>query len=407
MKNKAMPQNQPSWEKLHESGYQCQLMGQWDEAKHYYQQALGQKPDYAQAKLALAQLAMMESGFREGRDLYEARFATRETEGGFDWRALPLTRWRGENIAGKYLHLWVEQGFGDVIMYAGFLPWVLAQKPSRVTISMFPKMMTLFARSFPQVTVESLYDIGQYALAPLVEAFPTILKMAGQAAVPVDLEPMRRDYERAVERGMPDFIAPMGDLMVYGLPGFVPSAHQKPYLTPDPNHVAAIKKRLAALGAGRRIGISWHTANKESGSVRSIQLDQLLPLLKIPGCHFVSLQHHVPAAEIEAFCAKNHCRITVDAVLDPVEDTEGLVALTASMDEVITVDNSNAHLAGALGVPTTLLLPKGCDFRWPVLKGGADTLWYSSVTLERQEQPMDWQPAIQRVEKRIQRRLSA
>ena len=58
-----------------------------------------------------------------------------------------------------------------------------------------------------------------------------------------------------------------------------------------------------------------------------------------------------------------------------MQDSEGLTALTACMDEIITIDNSTVHLAGALGVPTTLMLPKGHDFRWPELEHGG-TLWY-------------------------------
>jgi len=392
-----MPEHQEiSCEGLHELGYQHQLMGEWEEAKRYYQQALERNPDYALAQLALAQLTMMQSGFHEGRDLYEARFAARKNEGGFDWRSLPLPRWRGESIKGKHLHLWVEQGFGDVIMYAGFLPWLLAQQPARITLSMFPKMMTLFARSFPQISVESLQDIGNHALSPaILELFPVLLKQAEKSSLPIDLGPMKRDYEQALKRGKPDYTAPMGDLMVYGLPGFIPAQHSA-YLTADPERIAETRKRLQSLGTGRLVGISWHTSNKESGSTRSIPLEQWLPILNTPGCHFISLQHHVPSLEIEQFCIKNNCRIMADSQFDPIQDTEGLAALVACMDEVITIDNSNVHLAGALGVSTTLILPKGCDFRWPVLKDSADTLWYNNVKIERQEH-LDWQPVIQRV----------
>ena len=399
-----MPPKQQEWEKLHEAGLQHQLMGQWEEAGRCYRQALAGRPGYAPVQLALAQLVMMRSGFAEGRDLYEARFSARDHEGGFDWRALPMPRWRGEHLAGKHLHLWVEQGFGDVIMYAGFLPWLLAQKPSRVTLSMFPKMMTLFARSFPQIDVESLQDIGSYASSPAVtELFPALLKMAESQPLPIDLEPMRQDYERLLKRGKPDYTAPMGDLMVYGLPDFIPAQRQKAYLVADSARVAEAKKRLQALGKGRLVGLSWHTANKESGQVRSIPLEQWLPLLAVPGCHFISLQHHVSSPEMEAFCAENNCRITSPG-FDPVQDTEGLAALVVSMDEIITIDNSNVHLAGALGVPATLLLPKGCDFRWPVLEGGKSNLWYGCVSIERQEKTLDWQTVIRRAAEGLRQR---
>jgi len=402
-----MPENQiEEWDRLHRFGYQRQLLGEWESAKRYYEQALVLKPDYAFAQLALTQLRMMQTCFREGRELYETRFAARDDQGGFDWRQLPTPRWHGESLKGKHLHLWVEQGFGDVIMYAGFLRWFLAQQPSRITLSMFPKMMTLFARSFPQIAIESLQDIGHYALSPaILDTFPQLLKLAQQTGMEDDLEPMRRDYERVRQRGKPDYAAPMGDLMVHGLPDFVPAQRQAAYLTAEPERMVETRKHLQQSGAGRLVGISWHTPNVESGSVRNIPLEQWIPILSVSGCHFIALQHNVLPLEIKNFCTENRYNITVPQ-FDVVQDTEGLVTLTAAMDEVITIDNSNAHLAGALGVPTTLLLPKGCDFRWPVLQDGVDTLWYSSVKVERQETPMDWFPVIQRVAGRLRRRIA-
>ena len=403
-----MQKNDMEWERLHKQGYRHQLLGEWDNARQYYEQALTCKPDYAFSQFALAQLRMMQSCFHEGRELYEARFAAREETDEMDWRGLPTPRWRGESLAGKHLQLWVEQGFGDVIMYASFLPWILAQKPSRITLSMFPKMMTLFARSFPEIAVESLQEIATQALSPtILDTFPQLLKMTEQAGLQIDLEPMRRDYERALARGKPDFAAPMGDLMVYGLPYFVPAQRQSEYLAADPQRVTETKSRLKSLGAGRLVGISWHTINTKSGSVRNVPLTEWVPILSTPGCHFISLQHHVSSLEIERFCAENGCDIVADPKFDVIQDTEGLAALTACMDEVITIDNSNVHLAGALGVPTTLLLPKGCDFRWPMLEGDKDTLWYSSVKVERQEKPMDWQPVIERVATQLRQRIGS
>ena len=381
------------WERIHRICYQHQLLGEWEIARSHYEQALSLNPDYAFAQLSLAQLDMLQSRFSEGRERYEARFGARDNNG-FDWRTLPIPRWRGESLENKHLHLWVEQGFGDVIMYAGFLPHLLAQKPARITLSMFPKMMMLFARSFPEIVVESFEEIGNYALAStIVDTFPALLTMAQQTGLQIDLEPMRSDYERALKRGKPDYTAPMGDLMVYGLPDYIPAQHPS-YIIADPEHVAKIKQ---SSGAGRRIGISWHTNNPENGPARSIPLEQWIPLLRTPNCHFISLQHHVAPAEIARFCAENGCNIITDQQFDPLQDTEALAALIASMDEIITIDNSNAHLAGALGIPTTLLLPKGCDFRWPILENTPDTLWYNSVKTERQTQAMDWPPVIERV----------
>jgi len=385
-------------EVLHLLGYGAQARGDLARAEEYYARALTQKPDYAFSKLALAQLQMMRTQFEQGRDGYEARFdAVTEGSGG-DWRGLPIARWHGESLTGKKLYLWAEQGLGDIVMFAGFLPWIMAQSPARVALGMFPKLISLFARSFPGLDVESADDAIHHALAPsVINAFSHIEKLAAQAIVPFSLEPLRASYAYVQRHGLFDLAAPMGDLLVYAMPQYIPAMHP-PYLVADPKRLVATRGRLSAQRPGRRIGISWHTTNRRE-LMRNIPLEQWLPILRTPGCHFVSLQHQVSAEEIKQFCAAQGCHITIDEV-DLLADAEGLVALIAAMDEVITIDNSNAHLAGALGVPTMLLLPKGCNYRWPQREGGA-TLWYKSVTALRQPEPLNWQPVMKEAAARL------
>ena len=88
-------------------------------------------------------------------------------------------------------------------------------------------MMPLFARSFPDVAVESLEDASRLALSgPLLENFPAMEALAKQSGMAMDLEPMRKDYERVKNRGTFDYAAPMGDLLLYALPHFIPAEQQ-------------------------------------------------------------------------------------------------------------------------------------------------------------------------------------
>ncbi len=159
------PYARQGWEIWHGLGYAAQLQGGLAEAESCYVRALALKPDYAYAQIALAQVRMQRSNFRQGRDLYEARFAAHGEHDGIDWRMLPLPRWRGENLRGKRLYLWAEQGLGDVVWFSSFLPHILAQQPARIVLGMFPKLVSLFARSFPEVTVESAQHACDYAIA--------------------------------------------------------------------------------------------------------------------------------------------------------------------------------------------------------------------------------------------------
>ncbi len=388
------------FEALHLLGYDAQIRGDYAGAEAYYARALKSRPDFPFSRLAFAQMRMMRSGFAQGRDLYEARFDAVTENSGPDWRGLPIARWRGDPVTEKKLYIWAEQGLGDIIMFAGFLPHLMNARPARVALGMFPKLITLFKRSFPQVEVESIDDAIHHALAPSVmHALPHIETLSRHASVPFSLEPLRASYDYVQRHGLFDFAAPMGDLLVYGLPGYVPARQTPSYLIPDPARLAATRDRLSKMGQGRRIGISWHTTNTRE-MTRNIPLEEWLPLLSVPDCHFVSLQHHADADDIARFCQQHGCRITVDVTVDPLADAEGLAALIAAMDEVVTIDNSNVHLAGALGVPTLLLLPKGCNYRWPVLENEA-TLWYSCVTALRQSDLLDWRPVMKAARERV------
>lgn len=373
-------------------GYGAQARGEMALAETYFMRALANKPDYAFAKLAFAQIRMLRTQFEQGRDLYEARFDAVTEGSGPDWRGLPIPRWRGEPLKGKKIYLWAEQGLGDIVMFAGFLPFILSQSPARVVLGMFPKLISLFKRSFPTMDIEPIDDVIHHALGPSVaDSFPYIEQLSRMGAVPFSVEPLRAAYDYVRRYGLFDFAAPLGDLLVHAMPEFIP-ARQHSYLTADPARVAVIRQRLHAQGKGRKVGISWHTSNLRE-PMRNIPLEHWLPLLTSADCQFVSLQHGVDAAEIKKFCVQYGCRITVDEETDILGNAEDLAALIRAMDAVITIDNSNAHLAGALGMPTAVLLPKGHNYRWPELKD-RKTLWYESVTAIRQNDIHSWQSVI-------------
>jgi len=375
---------------------EAQLQGEFATAEACYLQALAIEPGYAFSQLALAQLHMMNTRFHAGRDVYEARFAAVTEGSGPDWRGLPFARWRGESLAGKKLYLWAEQGLGDIMMFAGFLSALLAQKPARIALGMFPKLIPVFARSFAGIDVEPVDDAANHALMPtMLASFPQIEQFAELSAVPFSLAPLRASYEYANRHGLFDYAAPMGDVLVHCLPSYIPAEHQASVITPQPQRVDEAKGRLVKLGEGRRIGIAWHTDNKREPQ-RNVPLQEWVEVLRAPGCRFVSLQHRVSATETDAFCSAQGCSIYTDPQIDPVQDAEGLIALVAAMDEVITIDNSVAHIAGVLGVKTTLLLPRGHNFRWPVLEGGG-TLWYKHMRVLRQENAADWREVMEKV----------
>lgn len=338
----------------HELGQFARMMGDAEAARAYYRAALALKPDYPNSAQALGQMRMAESGLQEGMEAYAHRFGADRSG---DWRDFPAAEWSGQNVGGARVFIWAEQGLGDVIMFLSLLPYLLAQGPTRIVVGMFPKLITLLERSFPAV----------------------------------NFEPLQPRYDPELYKGLFDYVLPMGELMVRLLRHYTPAQHP-PVLKADPARIAMLKGPLAALGPGRKIGLSWFTSNTDTAVVRNIPLEAMTGLLRTPGCHFFSLQHHADAPALDRFCAARGVRLINDPRMEPFRDTENLAALIASMDEVISAQNANVHLAGALGVPTTLLLSRAGDFRWP--ENGADNPWYRSVTLLRQQTALDWPPLI-------------
>ena len=159
---------------------------------------------------------------------------------------------------------------------------------------------------------------------------------------------------------------------------------QDSYLHADPARVAAW---AASLPPGLRVGLAWAGNPLHSNDRRrSIPPDALAPLLAAAPGAFISLQ--VGAAASAA------ARLGVTSA-GSLADFGETAALATNLDLVITVDTAVAHLCGALGVPTWVLLPHAPDWRW--LLGRDDSPWYNAMRLFRQDRPGDWAGVIGRV----------
>ena len=326
------------------------------ESKQAYEKALQLDPGFTRARSGLMMLEMKLSNLTLGVDRYHERFIVAERKE----RIYPLPRWKGESLKGKRLLIWAEQGIGDVLMFAGFLPHVL-ELTRACTVEMYPYMIALLARSFPKAR-----------FVPMTEEANAGLIAEGY-----------------------DYYCGLGDLMQYLLKDYKPAAH-KPYAVADAQKVKELKARYASLGAGKLVGISWHTINNQTGLLRNIPLEKWLPILKKPGYRFISLQYMDYRDEIEAFNCAHGTAIHLDESVDPVADKDAFAAQVASLDAVISVQNSTVHMAGALGVPATLMLSQASDWRWGI---SGENVWYESVKIVRQQQYGEWDDVIAQVAK--------
>ena len=303
--------------------------GQLDRAITLYSQILEQQPS-PETRFNRAHAHLLAGNLPQGFADYEARLDYDHP--GFPRRFFDQPSWQGGPWQGTLL-IHAEQGFGDSIQFARFLP-SLAQQG--------------------KVVVEA-----PAALCRLLSTLPCDLTI--------------------IAKGQPlpafDCHCPLISLgLALGIT--LDDLDGQPYLHADPVLRQHWRHQLEPL-PGRKVGIVWQgNPTHANDRRRSIPFEALTPLWSIPGIHWVNLQPDAtdavpglnPGAELTDFAAT--------------------AALMAELDFVVSIDSAPAHLAGALGLPCALLLPCAPDWRW--LLGRCDSPWYASLRLFRQNNPGDW-----------------
>jgi hypothetical protein len=159
--------------------------------------------------------------------------------------------------------------------------------------------------------------------------------------------------------------------------------------------VAEYRARLAQLGRGLKVGITWRGGlGKTRRSVRSVPVEEWLPILARDDAQFVSLQHGPVEADLSAFAQLPGAR-SIAHWAEVHADCAELAALMSALDVIITVCNAAVHLGGALGKPVLVLVPFSPEWRY--LLHGDRMPWYPSVRLFRQAQAGEWAPVVAQV----------
>jgi tetratricopeptide (TPR) repeat protein len=347
-----------------------------DEAEAAFNAARALAPDRPIIHWELFPLYLHQERFAAAWEAFEQRFACGHLNGVHEY---PFVQppWRGEPLAGRHILIHNEQGLGDQIMFAGALGEVIAEA-GRVTVVVAPELAGLFRASFPDARV-----------------FPARIGRFAGDHPPPDWLP---------ELGEVDFQLAIGGLMhrLRNTPeGF---ADPTPYLRPSD---AARSRWAKGRNAGAlRVGICWASNpalfrldSSRRAAKKSMALEALAPLADIPGVELVSTLNWrvdpVPAA-FEGRLAD------VSARLESLDDT---AALIETLDLVITVDTAVAHLAGALGRPTWLLLHDFADCRWGLTSEAS--YWYPDMRLFRQRTAGDWPRVVAQVAQALRGRAAA
>ncbi|HVT87896.1 MAG TPA: tetratricopeptide repeat protein [Tepidisphaeraceae bacterium] len=320
-----------------------------DEAIAAYDKALSIKPDFASAHWNRGLTLLLAERFLEGWKEYEWRFRLAGR------KSMPFVgpAWNGsmESLAGKTLMIGSEQGFGDAIQFARYIP-IVAKHAARVVLVCQPELRILM-KSVPGLS----HVMSPGDSIPKYDTHAALMSMGRLLGTTID-----------------------------SIPADVP------YLTADPMKRQAWRERLDQMGKTKKIGIVWGgrptNANERH---RAIDLAEFQPLVDVPGVTLISLQKGPPAEQIKTLSWKDRLVDWTSQIID-FSDT---AALLAELDLLITVETAVAHLGGALAKPVWTLIPSFPDWRW--LRDRSDSPWYSTMKLFRQSERGQWGPVIQKV----------
>ena len=325
------------------------LMGQTrlGEALPAFDQALAIKGDDAMIRYNRSMALLAGGDFLRGWAEYEWRWKRPDVPAKPPQFKEPV--WDGRDIRGQTILLYAEQGMGDVIHFIRYVP-LLAQRGARVLL-VCPAVLKTLVRHVQGL--DQLLDSG--------EPLPPFDTHAPLMSLP-------HLFKTTLEN----------------VPGTVP------YLPIPPAETFP----LSAVPVGTlKVGLVWSGGDLyPKNRIRSASLDQFLPLLRLPGIRFFSLQCGPRSADLKKLPAD----IQVENLGSRVRDFADTAAAMGQMDLVISVCTSTLHLAGALARPVWGVLAFSPCWRW--MLGRSDSPWYPTMTLFRQPKPGDWAGVIAQVE---------
>lgn len=331
-------------------GIAQEASGETKAALASYEAAIAAKPDGASGYWNKALLLLRNGEFDEGWKFYEWRW--RAGKARVNSRFAARAPWLGgSSIAGKRLILHAEQGLGDTIQFARYAP-VAASAGATVIMEVFAPLVRLLGR-LPGVSevVSTAEPLPAFDLHSPLMSLPLAFSTRFET-IPCDI----------------------------------------PYIVPDEERISAWRSRLGQKRTHLRIGIAWKgNPRHENDATRSMPFDVLKEALS-EDVDWVCLQKDPSATERASLQAMSNMTVAGPQLID-FEDTCAVIALC---DLVISVDTSVAHLAGAMGKPTWILLAQRSDWRW--MRERDDSPWYPTVRLLRQtRQQGDWSDVIVRL----------
>jgi tetratricopeptide (TPR) repeat protein len=337
-------------EYYHNQGLVFQEQGQHVSALEKFRLANKLTPTHLGLQFSLGRSLWQNGFFEDSWDYFDAGL-----EGALRLpnRKFRVPRWRGEDISDKRILVWREQGIGDEIGFCRRFQHII-DSSAETTIEADKRLLTLFERSFPKARflperINRKIDWERQdcdlhlPAGNLLQYFPFTQEELDMAKYPEDdIEAAFACRDRTKEA--------------------------EGYLIPDPERVAEMAERVAALPEGVRIGICWRSQySHRDRDIHYTKLEMWEPLLKIPGITFVNIQYDEREEELAAVEQAVGIKIHRWADLDLKNDLEGVFALTSQLDMVLSTSTSPSRFANALGKEVWILVAGGRQPQQPLL----------------------------------------
>lgn len=299
------------------------------------------KFEYTKSTLYLAQ-----KDFKAGYKMYSDFLRTKQAENIKIW-------WNGEENKTATLAICATEGFGDIIMFSRYLNLINTANFKKVILILPKTLYSLYKYNFPNFNIVEMGSTVEYNYATTLIELPLLFN---------------KDFEHIPENSG--------------------------YLKAEPEHIKKWERLFPHDKLNIGIFFRGNAGNKRTLHNRNVDFSLLKPILDIKGARCFSLQP-------ENQYSKEFAGQNITDLSDKISNFSDTAAIIKCLDIVITIDSSVAHLAGALGKKTTLMLPWSADWRW--FDDTKITPWYSSVEIFRQKTEGDWPPVINEIKNTLEK----
>ena len=332
----------------------------YDEALAHYDKALSLKPDYAQGWSNRAMLNLFLKKYQAGWENYDWRLNTKDCQLKMAIEGLIL--WNGSSC--KRLLIFSEQGVGDIVFYASMLG-ITKNIVGSITVSADVRLLPILSRSFPEIFFidsNAPLDASLYDAQIPFGSLPVVMKMN------------------------PDMVG-----------------RRVPYLI-DNDALTKLLKKKTCPKKQLKCGVAWKSINQNLGKDKSVLLSDLNDIFQVNSYEFLNLQYGNTQEEIKDLEKIYGTKLTVIDGIDLFNNIDGLLSIIQTCDLIVTTSNITAHLAGALGKTTFLLVPNSAGRIWYWHEETISS-WYPSISLYSQDKNFEWSTAIKDISSRLKNEI--